>query len=73
MATFPLRGRRRATMKEWKDEASMSSNIWVLVAMAALVMLAIISQVTDTATCYKVPGCMAVRSVLGSGLSGYSN
>lgn len=51
----------------------MSSNIWVLVAMAALVMLAIISQVTDTATCYKVPGCMAVRSVLGSGLSGYSN
>jgi len=57
-------------MGEWKDEASMSSNIWVLVIGAALVMLAIISQVTDTATCYKVPGCMIARSFLGSGISG---
>jgi len=51
-----------------KDEASMSSNIWVLVLAAALVMLGLISQLTDTATCYKVPGCMMFRHVLGPGI-----
>lgn len=51
----------------------MSSSIWALAAMAALVALAIISQVTDTATCYRVPGCMTVRGVLGPGISGINN
>ena len=56
--------------KALKDEASMSSNVWVLAAMAALICLAIISQVTDTPTCYKIPGCVMMRSVLGPGIGG---
>jgi hypothetical protein len=56
-----------------KDEASMSSNIWVLVAGAALVMLALLSQLTDTATCYKIPGCMLFRDALGPGIHGMVN
>jgi hypothetical protein len=51
-----------------RDEASMSSSIWLLAAAAAVVMLAMISQLTDTATCYKIPGCVVFRQALGPGI-----
>jgi hypothetical protein len=53
-----------------KDEASMSSSIWVLAAGAVIVMIALLSQITDTATCYKIPGCMMFRHALGPGIHG---
>ena len=56
-------------MGQWKDDSSMSSSIWVLAALAALVTVAIISQVTPTATCYRVPGCMTMKHYLGPGLT----
>lgn len=64
---------KRSRMKKYSADASMSSSIWGLALMAALVTLAIVSQTCDTATCYKVPGCITMRGVLGPGLSGINN
>ncbi len=55
-------------MQKFASDANMSSNIWVLVFAAAVVMVAVISQLTDTATCYRVPGCMFFRGFLGPGV-----
>jgi hypothetical protein len=60
-------------MKKYGEDASMSSSIWGLAIMAALITLAIVSQFSDTATCYKMPGCMTMRSILGPGFSGLNN
>jgi hypothetical protein len=58
-------------MQKFASDANMSSNIWVLVIAAAAVILVIISQVTDTATCFRIPGCMMVRGYLGNGIANF--
>ena len=60
-------------MSQMKENASFGPFGWFVAAMAALLVLVIVSQVTDAPTCHKIPGCATTQQYLGRGIGGFAN